>query len=46
MEYLLLRERGFHLFTDHRNLQYIFDPKSVNSNIARYQADKQQRMVL
>jgi transposase InsO family protein len=43
MEYLLLRERGFHLFTDHRNLQYIFDPKSVNGNIARYQADKLQR---
>ena len=43
MEYLLLRERGFHLFTDHRNLQYIFDPKTVNSNIARYQADKLQR---
>jgi len=34
MEYLLLRERGFHLYTDHRNLQYIFDPKSINSNIA------------
>ncbi len=43
MEYLLLRERGFHLFTDHRNLKYIFDPKSVNGNIARYQADKLQR---
>jgi hypothetical protein len=42
MEYLLLRERGFHLFTDHRNLKYIFDPKSVNGNIARYQADKLQ----
>ena len=43
MEYLLLRNRGFHLFTDHRNLQYIFDPTSVDSNIARYQADKLQR---
>jgi hypothetical protein len=43
MEYLLLREKGFHLFTDHRNLKYIFDPKSVNGNIARYQADKLQR---
>jgi hypothetical protein len=29
LEYLLLRERGFHLFTDHRNLQYIFNPTSV-----------------
>jgi len=43
MEYLLLRERGFHLFTDHRNLQYIFDPHSVVGNVARYQADKLQR---
>jgi hypothetical protein len=29
LKYLLLRERGFHLFTDHRNLQYIFNPTSV-----------------
>jgi hypothetical protein len=43
MEYLLLRERGFHLFTDHRNLQYIFDPHSVDSTVAKYCADKLQR---
>jgi hypothetical protein len=43
LEYLLLRERGFHLFTDHRNLQYIFNPTSVNGTVAKYQADKLQR---
>ncbi|KAE9260888.1 hypothetical protein PR003_g34164, partial [Phytophthora rubi] len=26
LEYLLLRPRGFHLYTDHRNLVYMFDP--------------------
>jgi hypothetical protein len=46
MEYLLLRERGFHIFTDHRNLQYIFDPHSVNTSIAKYQADKLQRWTM
>jgi hypothetical protein len=43
LEYLLLHERGFHLFTDHRNLQYIFNPTSVNGTVAKYQADKLQR---
>jgi transposase InsO family protein len=43
LEYLLLRERGFHLYTDHRNLQYIFNPKSDTGTVARYQADKLQR---
>jgi hypothetical protein len=43
LEYLLLRERGFHLYTDHRNLQYIFNPTSVNGTVAKYQADKLQR---
>ncbi|POM71351.1 CRN2-like protein [Phytophthora palmivora] len=26
LSYLLLRPRGFHIYTDHRNLQYIFNP--------------------
>jgi hypothetical protein len=39
----LLRERAFHLFTDHRNLQYIFDPHSVDSTVAKYRANKLQR---
>ena len=43
LEYLLLRENGFHLYTDHRNLQYIFKPTSDAGTMARYQADKLQR---
>jgi hypothetical protein len=43
MEYLLLCERGFHLFTDHRNLQYIFDPHIAESTVPKYRADKLQR---
>ena len=28
LEYLLYRERGFHLYTDHHNLTYIFNPQA------------------
>lgn len=43
LDYLLLREKGFRIYTDHRNLVYIFDPRSTDANMARYQADKLQR---
>ncbi|KAE9067004.1 hypothetical protein PF007_g28235 [Phytophthora fragariae] len=43
LEYLLLRPKGFRLYTDHRNLVYIFNPYGVDSTMARYQADKLQR---
>ena len=33
LEYILLRERGFHLFTNHRNLKFIFDPDSVDTKL-------------
>jgi hypothetical protein len=46
LEYLLLRPRGFRLYTDHRNLVYIFNPRGVDSTMARYQADKLQRWAL
>uniref|UniRef100_H3H555 Reverse transcriptase n=1 Tax=Phytophthora ramorum TaxID=164328 RepID=H3H555_PHYRM len=46
LEYLLLRPRGFHLFTDHRNLVYIFNPYATDGMMARYQADKLQRWAL
>ena len=46
LEYLLLREQGFRVFTDHRNLAYIFDPLATDSNMARYQADKLQRWAM
>ena len=46
LDYLLLRPSGFRLFTDHRNLIYIFHPEATDSNIARYQADKLQRWAM
>jgi hypothetical protein len=46
LDYLLLRPSGFRLFTDHRNLVYIFHPEATDSGIARYQADKLQRWAM
>ncbi|KAE9213171.1 hypothetical protein PF004_g15421 [Phytophthora fragariae] len=46
LEYLLLRPRGFHLYTDHRNLVYMFDPYGSDGTMARYRADKLQRWAL
>ncbi|KAH9094099.1 hypothetical protein Ae201684P_016714 [Aphanomyces euteiches] len=46
LEYLLLRQQGFRLFTDHRNLLYIFNPRGYNSGMARYQAHKLQRWAM
>ncbi|KAG3194621.1 hypothetical protein PC128_g9193 [Phytophthora cactorum] len=42
-DYLLHRPDGFALFTDHRNLRYIFDPHSVSKSVPRYTADKLHR---
>ena len=38
-----LRQKGFHIFTDHRSLQFIFVTRSVDNAITRYRADKLQR---
>ncbi|GMF60887.1 unnamed protein product [Phytophthora fragariaefolia] len=46
LEYLLLRPGGFHLFTDHRNLVYIFNPNATDGSMQRYQADKLQRWAM
>jgi hypothetical protein len=46
LEYLLIRPGGFRLFTDHRNLVYMFNPLGYNSNMAKYQAHKLQRWAL
>jgi hypothetical protein len=45
-DYLLHRPDGFALYTDHRNLRYIFDPHSVSSAVPRYTADKLHRWSL
>ncbi|OWY94851.1 hypothetical protein PHMEG_00035302 [Phytophthora megakarya] len=36
----------FDLFTDHRNLRYIFDPHSVSNSVPKYIADKLHRWSL
>uniref|UniRef100_H3H3G8 Integrase catalytic domain-containing protein n=1 Tax=Phytophthora ramorum TaxID=164328 RepID=H3H3G8_PHYRM len=38
--------KGFRLYTDHRNLVYIFDPYATDGTMAKYQADKLQRWAL
>lgn len=43
LEYLLRWPAGFRLYTDHRNLVYIFSPSTSNGVVVRYQADKFQR---
>ena len=42
-DYLLRCSRGFHLFTDHRNLCYIFDPYAKNPLCARHTASRLER---
>ncbi|KAF0730914.1 hypothetical protein Ae201684_011796 [Aphanomyces euteiches] len=37
---------GFRLFTDHKNLKYIFNPAGQSPNMARYQAHKLERWAL
>ena len=46
LEYLLQRPGGFQLYTDHRNLIYIFNPLATDANMARYQVDKLQRWAM
>ncbi|KAF0742575.1 hypothetical protein Ae201684P_008386 [Aphanomyces euteiches] len=46
LDYLVVRPGGFRLFTDHRNLAYMFNPRGSNSGMAKYQADKLQRWAL
>lgn len=46
LEYLLLRPAGFRLYTDHRNLVYMFNPYATDGAMARYRADKLQRWAL
>ncbi len=43
LDYPLLRQKGSRLFTDHRNLVYIFNPEGYNPSMARCQSAKLQR---
>jgi hypothetical protein len=41
--HLLVREKGFVIFTDHRNLQYIFNPTGFASSVPKPTADRLER---
>ena len=41
--HLLIRRKGFRLFTDHRNLIYIFNPSAVISAVSKPTADRLER---
>ncbi|OWZ18122.1 hypothetical protein PHMEG_0007837 [Phytophthora megakarya] len=45
-DYLLHRPGRFMLYTDHRNLRFIFNPESVLNSVPKYTADKLQRKTL
>jgi hypothetical protein len=44
--HLLIRERGFVLFTDHRNLTFIFNPRGQVASVAKPQADRLERWAM
>ena len=46
LAYLLVRQRGFHVFTDHRNLVYIFNPLGSNTHLGKPAADRLERWSL
>ena len=46
LTHFLVRRKGFHIFTDHRNLTYIFDPLGRSPNLGRPAADRLQRWSL
>ncbi|KAF0721721.1 hypothetical protein Ae201684_018961 [Aphanomyces euteiches] len=45
-DYLLHPPEGFNLYTDHRNLKYIFNPTAVVSAVPKYTAAKLERWAL
>ena len=45
-DYLLHPAAGFNLFTDHRNLKFIFSPSSVVASVPKYTAQKLERWAL
>lgn len=46
MDYMLICEEDIHLFTNHRNLHFVFDSLSVKSTNARHVVNKVQRWAL
>ena len=46
LDYYLLNPDGFLLFTDHKNLTFIYNPLSVNGSIAKHVLSKIQRWAM
>lgn len=46
MDYMMLCEDNIHLFTDHRNLLFVFHPLAFNSSLGRHIVNKVQRWAL
>jgi len=46
LDYMILRPEGFHLFKDHKNLIYIFNPVATNPHIAKHVANKIERWAM
>jgi RNase H-like domain found in reverse transcriptase/Reverse transcriptase (RNA-dependent DNA polymerase)/Integrase zinc binding domain/Chromo (CHRromatin Organisation MOdifier) domain len=46
LDYLLLSQELFSIFTDHRNLKFIYNPLSVDATLARHVVHKLQRWAL
>ncbi|ETW06347.1 hypothetical protein H310_02627 [Aphanomyces invadans] len=46
LEYLQIRPGGFRLFTDQRNLVYMFNPLASSTGMAKYQAHNLRRWAL
>jgi hypothetical protein len=46
LTYLIVRRLGFHILTDHRNLEYIFNPLGVVSHVAKPTADRLERWAI
>ncbi|ETV95821.1 hypothetical protein H310_10866 [Aphanomyces invadans] len=45
-DYLLHPSAGFNLYTDHRNLKFIFSPTAVVASVPKYTAQKLERWAL
>ena len=43
LAHLLVRRKGVSIFTDHRNLRYIFNPLAVVAQVTKPQADRLER---
>ena len=46
LEYLLIRDKGFKIFADHKNLLFLFDPSYRPTNLKKFTVAKLERWSL